>query len=314
MATVTVPPYLNMQEDVNGLHRAFKGLGCDEKRVIQILAHRTQAQRLAIADAYYRQYGESIHKRLKSELHGNLERAMLLWMMDTAQRDAMLLYEAMQGIGTRDSALIGIICSRTPSQLYAIKQAYHTMYRRTLEHHIDGDTSGDYRKLLLALARGNRSESLGVDTRLALADAQALYRAGEARLGTNEDTFIHILTTRSAAHLNCTFQYYLQTYGHSFEKAVRRETSGLFEDALVAVVQCVCYPARFFAKELYTSMKGLGTNDEALIRVVTTRAEIDMYYIKQEFQATYKKSLESMIVGDTSGNYKFFLLSLVGGA
>lgn len=61
-------------------------------------------------------------------------------------------------------------------------------------------------------------------------------------------------------------------------------------------------------------MKGLGTNDEALIRVVTTRAEIDMYYIKQEFQATYKKSLESMIAGDTSGNYKFFLLSLVGGA
>ena len=49
------------------------GLGCDEKRVIQILAHRTQAQRLAIADAYYRQYGESIQKRLKSELHGKLE-------------------------------------------------------------------------------------------------------------------------------------------------------------------------------------------------------------------------------------------------
>lgn len=61
-------------------------------------------------------------------------------------------------------------------------------------------------------------------------------------------------------------------------------------------------------------MKGVGTNDEALIRVVTTRAEIDMYYIKQEFQATYKKSLESFIAGDTSGNYKFFLLSLVGGA
>ena len=50
-------------------------------------------------------------------------------------------------LGTKDSALIGIICSRTPSQLYAIKQAYQTMYRRTLEHHIDGDTSGDYRKV-----------------------------------------------------------------------------------------------------------------------------------------------------------------------
>jgi len=49
------------------------GFGCDEKKVIQILAHRTQLQRLAIADAYNAQYGESIHKRLKSELHGKLE-------------------------------------------------------------------------------------------------------------------------------------------------------------------------------------------------------------------------------------------------
>lgn len=49
------------------------GFGCDEKKVIEILAHRTQIQRVAIADAYYGQYGESIHKRLKSELHGKLE-------------------------------------------------------------------------------------------------------------------------------------------------------------------------------------------------------------------------------------------------
>lgn len=53
------------------------GIGCDDKRVIQILAHRTQTQRLAIADAYYRQYGESIQKRLKNELHGKLEVAFI---------------------------------------------------------------------------------------------------------------------------------------------------------------------------------------------------------------------------------------------
>jgi hypothetical protein len=49
------------------------GIGCDEKKVISILGHRTQAQRLAIADAYQRQFGENLSKRLKSELHGNLE-------------------------------------------------------------------------------------------------------------------------------------------------------------------------------------------------------------------------------------------------
>lgn len=143
-------------------------------------------------------------------------------------------------------------------------------------------------------------------------------------------------------------------------QAIKKETSGRFEDALLATVQCICYPARFFAKvrtqligtkwslctflcmqplqvmcqavfvstgsighfltnyvshqELYKSMKGLGTDDEALIRVVTTRAEVDMYYIKQEFATMYQKTLEHMIAGDTSGNYRYFLVTLVGGA
>lgn len=314
MSTITVPSYLNMSEDVHGLHRAFRGFGCDEKRVIQILGHRTQPQRTAIADAYQRQYGESIHRRLKSELHGKLEKAMLLWMMSPAQRDATLVNDSTKGLGTRDRALIGIICSRTPSQIYEIKQAYHAMYGQTLERQIEGDTSGDYRKLLLALVRGNRSETTYVDPNFALADAHALYQAGVARLGTDENAFIHILTTRSPAQLNLTLQYYKQTYGHDFERAVKKETSGQFEDALLAVVQCTCYPARFFAQELYSSMKGMGTNDQDLIRVLTTRAEMDMYYIKMEFQSLYRTTLEQMITGDTSGDYRHFLLTLVGGA
>jgi hypothetical protein len=61
-------------------------------------------------------------------------------------------------------------------------------------------------------------------------------------------------------------------------------------------------------------MKGLGTDNSSLIRVVTTRAEIDMHYIKAEFANMYNKTLEHMIAGDTSGNYRKFLLTLVGGA
>ena len=59
-------------------------------------------------------------------------------------------------------------------------------------------------------------------------------------------------------------------------------------------------------------MKGLGTHDETLIRVIVTRAEIDMQLIKAEFHRKYKKSLEDMISSDTSGSYKKFLLALVG--
>jgi len=67
----------------------------------------------------------------------------------------------------------------------------------------------------------------------------------------------------------------------------------------------------YFAEKLYQSMKGLGTNDRDLIRVVVTRSEVDMVQIKAEFQQRYKQSLEQFIKDDCSGDYKRMLLALV---
>ena len=67
----------------------------------------------------------------------------------------------------------------------------------------------------------------------------------------------------------------------------------------------------FVLQMLYWSMKGIGTNDDALIRVIVTRAEIDLRAIRMEFQHLYNENLEDMISSDTSGSYKRFLLALV---
>lgn len=58
-------------------------------------------------------------------------------------------------------------------------------------------------------------------------------------------------------------------------------------------------------------MKGAGTDDKTLIRIVITRAEVDMVQVKQEFQREFGKSLEEFIKDDTSGDYRKVLLALV---
>lgn len=63
---------------------------------------------------------------------------------------------------------------------------------------------------------------------------------------------------------------------------------------------------------LYKSMKGIGTFDTRLIRVIVTRTEIDMQYIKAEYYKKYHKSLNDAVHSDTSGHYRTFLLSLLG--
>lgn len=65
-------------------------------------------------------------------------------------------------------------------------------------------------------------------------------------------------------------------------------------------------------QELCAALGVAGTDDDALIRVITTRAELDMQYIKLEFTNESKRTLEEMIANDTTGNYRYFLLTLVG--
>lgn len=60
-------------------------------------------------------------------------------------------------------------------------------------------------------------------------------------------------------------------------------------------MKCVKNRAGFFADQLYKSMKGLGTDDDRLIRLVVTRSEVDMGEIKEEFKKKYNESLEDFI-------------------
>lgn len=58
--------------------------------------------------------------------------------------------------------------------------------------------------------------------------------------------------------------------------------------------------AAYFASELYKAMKGLGTDDNTLVRIVASRCEVDMVQIKEEFQKAYKQSLAMFIAVSSS--------------
>lgn len=63
----------------------------------------------------------------------------------------------------------------------------------------------------------------------------------------------------------------------------------------VITVRCVKDRPTAFAYELHKSMKGAGTDDDPLIRITVSRAEIDMVQIKEAFQRDYEQSLAEFI-------------------
>ncbi|XP_013856184.1 annexin A5 [Austrofundulus limnaeus] len=225
--------------------------------------------------------------------------------------DVSSLHHAIKGAGTDEKVLVQILASRTPQQVKDIVAAYKREYDHDLEKDVCGDTSGHFQRLLVILLQGNRQT--GIQEGNVESDAQTLFKAGEQKFGTDEQTFVTILGNRSAEHLRKVFDVYMKLSGYELEESIKRETSGCLRELLLAVVKCARSVPAYFAETLYHAMKGAGTDDDTLIRVMVSRSEVDMLDIRASFRKMFPCSLYSMIKGDTNGDYRKALLLLCGG-
>uniref|UniRef100_A0A3Q0RU67 Annexin n=1 Tax=Amphilophus citrinellus TaxID=61819 RepID=A0A3Q0RU67_AMPCI len=311
--TITDAPDFDPTADAETLYNAMKGIGSDKEAILDLVTSRSNAQRQEISAAYKSSFGQDLIDDLKYELTGKFERLIVSLMRTPAYHDAKEIHDAIKGAGTNERCLIEVLASRNNRQIHDMVAAYKDAYGRDMEEDVIADTSGHFKKMLVVLLQGTRDESGVVDANLVEQDAQDLYAAGEEQWGTDEAKFIMILGNRSVAHLRMVFDEYEKIAEMSIEDSIKNELSGDFERLMLAVVQCVRSVPMFFAKRLYKSMKGLGTADNTLIRIMISRSEIDMLDIRECFRLRYEKSLYNMIKDDTSGDYKRTLLNLCGG-
>ncbi|XP_073505916.1 annexin A6 isoform X1 [Phyllobates terribilis] len=306
-------PDFDASQDAEALYKAMKGFGSDKPAILDLITARSNQQRIQIIQAYKSLYGKDLVEDLKYELTGKFERLIVGLMRPPAYFDAKEIKDALAGAGTDEKCLVEILASRDNQQIHALVEAYKDAYGRDLESDVVTDTSGHFKKMLIVLLQGTREEDDIVSDELVAQDAKDLFEAGEAKWGTDEAQFIYILGSRSRTHLQLVFDEYEKIAGKRIEESIKGELSGDFEKLMLAIVKCIRSIRDYFATRLYKSMKGLGTADNTLIRIMVSRSEIDMMDIRESFRTQYEKSLYSMIKNDTSGEYKKALLNLCGG-
>lgn len=312
LASVKPADDFSAEKSAEALRKAMKGLGTDEDAIIRVLTNHCNFQRVEIEKTFKTMYGRDLKSDLKSEVSGKFLDIALALLEPPRLYDAQLCNGAIKGVGTDEDTLIEVLSTRSNKDILEINKLYRSTYKRELERDIQADTSGHFKRLLVSLVTGNREEPReSPDLELAKKEAGELYQAGAKKLGTDESTFNRILCLRSAEQLRETFNQYKILTKKDIEDAIKSETSGNLCDGFLAIVKSVKSPSAFFAERLHKSMKGAGTDDKALRRLIVTRSEVDMETIKRDFHSSYGKSLASFIDGDTSGDYKKILLALV---
>ena len=300
------------QQDADALRKAMKGFGCDENAIIEICIHRTNAQRLEIVKAYKSAYGRDLLADLKSELHGKFEDAMIALFTDPIEFDADELRKAMKGAGTNEDTLIEIIASRPAPILKQIKDKFNEKYKRDLEADVKSETSGTLRKLLIALLQCNRSTNTMHDPAQCAAIADEIYKAGEAKLGTDESIFNKYFCSLSPHELAAVSREYHKLTGHTILQAIDKEFSGDSKKTLKTIVYATLSSSEYFATRVHDAVKGLGTKDHLLIRVLVSRSEIDMPQIKQYYKQLFGKDMYEDVKNDISGDYRKLMLGIIG--
>ncbi|KAB2063133.1 hypothetical protein E1A91_A10G201700v1 [Gossypium mustelinum] len=311
MATIDVPEQVSVLADAEALRKACKGWGTDEKAIISVLGHRNAVQRKQIRLAYEDLYQEDLIKRLESELSGDFEKAVYRWILDPADRDAVLANVAIKKLSPDHHVIVEISCTRSPEELLAVRRAYQARYKHSLEEDVAAHTKGDTRKLLVSLVSAFRYDGEEINTRVANSEAKILHEAVKDK-EFNHEEIIRILSTRSKMQLMATFNRYRDDHGTTITKNLEGDSGDEFLKTLRATIRCLNDPKKYFEKVLRNSIRRVGTDEDALTRVIVTRAEKDLKDIKELYYKRNSVSLDQAVAKDTSGDYKALLLTLLG--
>ncbi|XP_022609480.1 annexin A3 [Seriola dumerili] len=311
--TITPKAGFNAAEDAEALKDAIEGLGTKEKILIDVLTQRSNAQRQLICEAYQEATGRTLLEDLKGDTDGDLQDVLVALITPPAAYDCHEVMRAMKGVGTEDSTLIEIFASRSNQQIKALRDVYLKETETQVTLTMRDELSGDFSKALLLLAEGQRDESTTVDVEKAKEDAKTLYDAGENKWGTDESKFIDILCQSSIPQLRQTLVEYKIISGKTLQQSIEGEMTGELEELLVAIVKCVKSVPAYFAECLHESMKGGGTDESTLNRIMVSRSEIDLMDIRAEFKKLYDYSLLSAIESDLSGDHGDCVKAICGG-
>lgn|GEM_PF-4733440 len=175
------------------------------------------------------------------------------------------LYAAMRGPGTDEERIFSSFAGRTQPQVDAIERVYNQLFSRSLIDDLRDDlTDGEMARLAIYSPTANSGNPARQSLNAADMVAHQLHNAMD-QVGTDESSIFGALSGRTNAERTAIKNAYRRLTQHELEADLRDELSGT---DLVRAIRLLNQGMLRPEDELYLSMRGIGTDEDTLFRVL----------------------------------------------
>lgn len=206
------------------------------------------------------------------------------------------------------NTLIQIVTHRSNEQRQQIMQEYYHQYQINLHEEFLYNLSGNFKETIISLFYTPTDY-----------DCYQIYKAVDG-LGTNEETLIEIISSRTNEELNKIKQRYPQMYKSDLIELIKSETSGHLQKILITLLQadrpCNIIPneqvCEESAKRLYDSQNGKKDNlYNSFVYVFTQKSREELALICKIYYNIYKRTLLEVVESSFSGNGRRVLKAII---
>ncbi|CAL6011738.1 Annexin_2 [Hexamita inflata] len=139
------------------IREAIKGIGTDEKSLIELVLMGNADDWYSIRKEYFKAYTRNVMDDISDKTAKNADWAKLLrgWIFQTRhsrsqpERDAKELYSAVKGAETNADTFIRLLCSTTHEEFAQIVRIYQKKYNKSLKNAIIKEFSGKSEKAFI---------------------------------------------------------------------------------------------------------------------------------------------------------------------
>lgn len=206
--------------------------------------------------------------------------------------DSQALRAAMKGMGTDEQEIIDILTTRTNSQRQEIKEKYEAEFDRDLIDDLKSELGGELEDVVVALMTPSVNYL-----------CNQLHHA-MAGMGTDEETLVEILCTKSNEEMSEIVTVYETMYDRPLAEQMCGETSGHFRRLLTLIVTGVRdakgtvdqEKAKEQASELYAAGEAkLGTDEEVFNRIMVHSSFEQLCLVFEEYKQLSGQTIEQAI-------------------